>query len=291
MNEGTVVVDGGRRIGYAEYGVPDGIPLLEFHGVPGSRYYQLDHDALVAAGVRLLTVERPGFGLSDRSPGRTLLDWPDDVEAFADALALERFGVLGVSAGGPSALACGYALPDRVAVVGLCCAVGPHFDNPQFDPLLSAEIQALLPIARVDRDTALVLVRDFFAATADAVAADVVGYFDGPFLEGWSESDRPTFIAKRDQWIANLEATWGRGVETMVDESGATYGPWGFALADVRVPVRAWHGDLDPIPADVIQYVIDEVHDGALTVYRDEAHALAHTHHDDWLTALTAWAA
>jgi pimeloyl-ACP methyl ester carboxylesterase len=290
VTEDVVVLDDGRRIGYAQYGVADGIPLLEFHGIPGSRHYRLDDAALVAAGVRLLTLERPGFGLSDPMPGRTLLDWPRDVEAVADALGLERFGVFGVSAGGPSAVACGYALPDRVAVVGLVCAVGPLFDNPQFDALESPEMQALLPIARDDRDLALTLVRDFFAATADAVAHDVAAYFDGEFLAGWHEADRSIFIANRDQWIASLEATYGRGVETMADEIGATFGPWDFELADVRVPVRAWHGTLDPTPAAVIRFVVDQVPDGDLTEYPDEAHALSDTHHHEWLTALTKWA-
>ena len=288
MKEDVVVLDDGRRIGYAQYGVAEGIPLLEFHGFPGSRHYRLDDAALVAAGVRLLTLERPGFGLSDPMPGRTLLDWPRDVEAVADALDLERFGVFGVSAGGPNAVVCGYALPDRVAVVGLVCAVGPLFDNPQFDMLLGPEMQALLPAAREDRE--LALVRDFLAPTADAVALDVAAYFDGDFLAGWHEADRPIFIANRDQWIGSLEATYGRGVETMADEIGATFGPWDFDLADVRVPVRAWHGALDPVPAEVIRFVVDNVPDGELTEYPNEAHALSDAHHKDWLTALTAWA-
>jgi pimeloyl-ACP methyl ester carboxylesterase len=42
-------------------------------------------------------VERPGFGLSDFQKGRKLLDWPEDVTAFADALGIERFAVAGNS--------------------------------------------------------------------------------------------------------------------------------------------------------------------------------------------------
>jgi hypothetical protein len=78
--------------------------------------------------------------------------------------------------------------------------------------------------------------------------------------------------------------------ETMVDEIGATFGPWDFDLADVRVPVRAWHGTLDPAPAAVIRFVVDGVPDGDLTEYRDEAHMLSDAHHTEWLTALTKWA-
>ena len=289
MREAVVTLPDGRRIGYAEYGVSDGVPLLEFPGLPGSRFYQLDDAALQVAGVRLLTLERPGVGLSDPLPGRTLLDWPRDVEAVADALSLERFGVFGVSFGGPSALACGYAIPDRVAVVGLVCAVGPVFDNPQFDELLAPEVAALLPIARQDREVALALVRDFLTPTVDAVVSDVDGYFDDEFLAGWHETDRPRFVAERAQWVATLQASYGRGIDAVVDEIAATYGPWDFDLADVHVPVRAWHGTIDPVPIDVIRFVVDAVPDGALTEYPGEAHMLSVAHHSEWLTALTDW--
>src|SRR5262249_6304609 len=116
--EGTVTLADGRAIGYAEYGVADGIPIFEFHGLPGSRHYSLRADALEAAGARLVTLERPGFGLSDPKPGRTLLDWPNDVAEVANHFGFDRFAVLGYSAGGPNAIATGYVLPDRVAVVG-----------------------------------------------------------------------------------------------------------------------------------------------------------------------------
>ncbi len=76
----------------------------------------------------------------------------------------------------------------------------------------------------------------------------------------------------------------------MVDEIGATFGPWGFDLADVRVPVRAWHGALDSVPTAVVRFVVDHVPDGELTEYPDEAHALSDSHHHEWLTALTKWA-
>jgi pimeloyl-ACP methyl ester carboxylesterase len=290
MREDVVTLPDGRRIGYAEYGVADGIPLLEFPGLPGSRFYRLNDQALESAGVRLLTLERPGVGLSDPSPGRTLLDWPRDVGAVADALGLERFGVFGVSFGGPSAIACGYALPDRVGVVGLVCAVGPVFDNPQFDELMAPEVGALLPIARQDRDVALALVRDFLKPTVDAVVSDVGAYFDGEFLAGWHEADRPRFIDERAEWIATLQASYGRGVDAVVEDIAATYGPWDFGLADVHVPVRAWHGEIDPVPIDVIRFVVDSVADGALTEYPGEAHLLSEAHHGDWLAALTEWA-
>jgi pimeloyl-ACP methyl ester carboxylesterase len=89
----------GRTLAYCEWGHPTGSPVLLVHGGPGSRLLCPDEDATAAAGVRLLTVDRPGYGGSDARPDPTLLGWADDVQALADRLGLERFAVVGFSAG------------------------------------------------------------------------------------------------------------------------------------------------------------------------------------------------
>ena len=75
-------------------------PLLLVHGAPGSRLLCPDEDATAVAGVRLLTLDRPGYGGSNARPDPSLLGWADDVQALADRLGLERFAVVGFSAGG-----------------------------------------------------------------------------------------------------------------------------------------------------------------------------------------------
>src|SRR6476661_2822678 len=120
----------GRALGFAEWGDPAGRPVFLFHGTPGSRLSRHpDESQARAQGVRLITVDRPGYGLSDPLPRRRLLDWPADVAALAAALRLERFALVGVSGGGPHALACAYACPDRVTAVALIGGAGP-MDDP-----------------------------------------------------------------------------------------------------------------------------------------------------------------
>lgn len=98
----TIQLPDGRRLGYAEYGNPNGKHIMFFHGHPGSRLeaQYLDETA-VRLGARIVALERPGFGLSDFKPRRTVLDWTQDVLALADQLNLARFAVMGVSGGGP----------------------------------------------------------------------------------------------------------------------------------------------------------------------------------------------
>jgi len=119
LRDATVTLPDGRRLAYTEWGLPDGKPLLYFHGTPGSRLWCPDEDATAAAGVRLIAPDRPGFGRSDPQEGRTLADWPKDVEALADALHISSFAVVGVSGGGAYAAACAALIPRRLSGVAV----------------------------------------------------------------------------------------------------------------------------------------------------------------------------
>jgi pimeloyl-ACP methyl ester carboxylesterase len=117
----------GRQLTYRSIGPASGFPVFYMHGAigsPGWHSPQLDA-AVRSLGIRYLAVNRPGFGGSDPSPGRTVADYAADVEELADALGVERFSVIGVSAGGPFALACAWALPDRVVAAAAASPLAP----------------------------------------------------------------------------------------------------------------------------------------------------------------------
>ena len=93
MDEKTIKLSDGRTLGYEILGDADGSPLFFFHGTPGSRLVLAEDDLLAQVpGLRLILPDRPGCGLSDPAPARTLIDWPGDVAQLADHLGLERFG-------------------------------------------------------------------------------------------------------------------------------------------------------------------------------------------------------
>lgn len=124
---GTIILPGGRRLAYAEAGSSRGFPVLYLHGAIGSpRWRSPALDAAIAAlGIRFVVPDRPGFGSSDPSPGRRVADFANDVGHLADALALERFSVVGVSAGAPYALACARFLGERVAATVVVSPFAP----------------------------------------------------------------------------------------------------------------------------------------------------------------------
>ena len=115
-----------RQLGYALYGSLTGRPVLYFHGLPGSRLEASLLDASARSlALRIIAVDRPGFGLSDHQPTRRLLDWPDDIHLLAKALDIEHFGVVAVSGGAPWALACACRLPQQLASLAIVGGLGP----------------------------------------------------------------------------------------------------------------------------------------------------------------------
>jgi pimeloyl-ACP methyl ester carboxylesterase len=129
-SDDRIALPDGRWLAYAEFGDPDGRPVLFMHATPGYRLNPWATDAaLRSAGVRLIAPDRPGVGRSSPQPRRRLLDWPDDVRHLADALHLERFGVVGFSNGGPHAAACTHRLGPQVSGTALVAPL-PPLDAP-----------------------------------------------------------------------------------------------------------------------------------------------------------------
>lgn len=127
----------GRLIAFASAGPENGFPVVYCHGVVGSpRWRTPELDALThRLGVLYLIVHRPGFGGSDPSPGRTVADFGRDLGELLDLLGHRRLSVIGVSAGAPYAIACGWALPDRIAALAAVSPLGPPY-GPGSSPSL-----------------------------------------------------------------------------------------------------------------------------------------------------------
>jgi pimeloyl-ACP methyl ester carboxylesterase len=115
-----------RTIAFREYGDPAGRPVIALHGTPGSSLkYSGSHEAAIRAGVRLIAVDRWGYGGTSPKLGARLADYGADIAALADALKLRRFGITGVSGGAPFAVATAAALKDRITALALVSPVGP----------------------------------------------------------------------------------------------------------------------------------------------------------------------
>ncbi|MGH7290318.1 MAG: alpha/beta fold hydrolase, partial [Myxococcota bacterium] len=141
--EATILrLDGGRELAFTELGDPNGTPVFGFHGTPGSYrlFDPLDEDAR-RLGLRLIAPDRPGYGHSDYVPDRRLLDWPRDVAALADYLGIAKFGVFGVSGGGPHAAVCAHQLAPRLLGAAIVCGIA--------ETLTDEDAQGMMPVSRL----------------------------------------------------------------------------------------------------------------------------------------------
>jgi pimeloyl-ACP methyl ester carboxylesterase len=249
----------GRVVGVELLGDPAGSPVLYFHGLPGSRLdFALLDSAFADAGVRLIALDRPGFGLSTRVPGLRLLDWPRDVAAVADRLAVERFSVLGYSSGGKYALACAYAIPDRLTAAGVLAGMAPP-DMPGFR--LDATDRVLHWAASRARPLALAFwgaLRELALRRPRAVVQRVA-----PELPP----------ADREGLALTVQEGLRPGPAGVVDDYAIETRPWGFDLAAIRARVIVWHGDADELaPISHSRYVADQVPNAELVVLAGAGH-------------------
>lgn len=125
--EGNVAVGDDRRLGFAEFGDPQGRAIFWLHGTPGARR-QIPTEARAYAeqnGVRLIGVDRPGIGSSTPHQYECVLDFASDLRTIADTLGIDKLAVIGLSGGGPYTLACAAAMPDRVVAAGVLGGVAP----------------------------------------------------------------------------------------------------------------------------------------------------------------------
>src|SRR3954447_18428717 len=90
----------GRTLAYAEWGDPQGRPIVSCHGTPGCRLNRHPNQDLVrSTGARAIAFDRPVYGQSTRRPGRRVVDIVDDVTRLVDHLGIDEFAVSGGSGG------------------------------------------------------------------------------------------------------------------------------------------------------------------------------------------------
>lgn len=232
----------GRRLGYAEFGHPNGVPCFFFHGIPGSRLEAAFADELAARhGIRIIGIDRPGMGLSDFVPGRRFLDWPADVIALADALGIEHFAVAGVSGGAAYVAACALRIPERLSAAAIISGMGPQ-DTPGAHRDMRPSRRLLLTLGRHAP-------RAFAAAITpltQRTARNPARYLEqmAPVM---AEADRAILAMPkvRRTLLANFTESFRQGGSGMALDLALYVHPWGFRLDDITAEVHLWHGEVD----------------------------------------------
>lgn len=238
----TINLQDGRRLGWAEFGDPQGQPVIYCHGWPGSRIEaSLLEAAAMRCKVRLIAADRPGMGLSDFLSGRQFTDWPRDVRDLCDALQLDRFAVLGVSGGTPYALACAASMPRRLSCVGIVSGMGP-LDRPDALQGMSWWNRLLILLAqRIPRT-----VRFLFSLASGAIVR-LPGVALFLLRRMLPEPDRSVLGRSelRRFFPRHVREIFRQGPKGPAYDGEAYLNPWRIRLQDIGTPIHLWHGDAD----------------------------------------------
>jgi pimeloyl-ACP methyl ester carboxylesterase len=172
-----------------------------------------------------------------------VLDFAGDVSELADALSLKRFSVVGVSAGGPYALALAYRLRGRVGRVAVCSSLSP-LGAPHTTPDVSRRVRVALGLlssrpglCRMVGDTVLPAL-----ARHPGLVNRVISAHAAP-------AERERLAQKHERAAASgsfLDAT-SDGVGGLIQDYLTYAAGWGFPLAEVYNEVHLWHGAGDPL--------------------------------------------
>lgn len=281
----TLRLEDGRLLGYEVYGDPEGYPVFYFHGFPGSRLEaRLAAQVAARLAIRLIAVDRPGFGLSDFKPRRTIFEWPDDVIKIADTLGISRFATLGVSGGGPYAAACALRIPHRLTAVGIVCGLGP-LDSPEITDRMMRENRLIfflarrLPwVARISLWRTAYLVQ----RNPERMLGHMMGALPDPDKTVLTRPEVKATIKD------NVLEAFRRGSRGAACELLLLTRSWGFFLKDIATHVHLWHGEQDEsVPPTIGRYQAHAIPSCRAVFYPGEGHfSLVINHMEEILSSL-----
>ncbi|MFI6513808.1 alpha/beta fold hydrolase [Streptosporangium sp. NPDC050855] len=223
----------GRTLGWAEWGPPDGVPVLLCPGAATSRWLGFGADAVDALGVRLISVDRPGLGASTPAPGRTFSGFADDIRHLAGLRGLGSPVMVGNSQGAPFALACAVEgiVPALAVVSG-----ADEIAAPERAGELPAQLRELVATTVRDPDGA----ERIFAGLGPAAMWDMVTAGSPPC--DLAVYTTPAFEAA---YRRALDEGFGQGPAGYARDTVLAMGRWPFDLGRITVPVDVWYGEQD----------------------------------------------
>ncbi len=257
----------GRNLGYAEYGSLRGKPVFYFHGFPSSRLEAALFDQ-TAKGLdaHIISVDRPGMGLSTFKPGRKMLHFTDDVAELADQLNIARFAVVGMSGGAPYVSACAYKIPERLTGASIISGLAP-IDKLSAIHNMIGETRLILWLGQ----SAPWLLKVLFAMAANRINRKRDLFFG----KSLPYTDRVTLALPtvQDNWAKSISEAFRFGTLGPVWDTRLSASPWGFNPQEISIPIQLWHGELDRnVPVVIARRLANSIPKCQAKFYRDEGH-------------------
>lgn len=270
-------------VSFLERGIPTGDPVLHFHGWPSSRLEQFASDALLLeCGLRWFSLDRPGYGSTHRPPGRTLGSWAAQVAAWADSQNLDRFHVLGFSAGGAFAQSVAAGLPHRVKSLTLIASLSPF--APQ-------GVDCPPPWGfwgRLGLRHAPGLLRGGFRLINRYRRSHPLAY-ERRQLHYVHPIDRQLLLNDEtlERRRRSHEVAFTQGIDHVVEDLQLLDRVWDIDHSAIRCPVKIWVGSDDfQVPAACSHWLAKRIPHASLTEFPGEAHYIPVPHAEEIVRAI-----
>jgi pimeloyl-ACP methyl ester carboxylesterase len=262
-----ITLPDGRKLSYAEFGKPDGHPVIYFHG--GGACSRLDllllgNELISQSGIRMIAPDRPGIGQSDFQPNRGFSDYPQDILFLADTLGLNKFSVLGISGGGGYVSACAAKIPDRLwsaVVVSGAWEIDDLRDLPTFTRWFYALIKKFPGVYSI----ALQLLLKSLQGSPEKLLAN--------FKKQSPAVDYAILESRVQAFQASLNEAIYQGIQGIAWDIQLYFRPWDFNLEEIQIPLTFFHGGQDRnVPISMAKRAIDRLPTARLITYPDEGH-------------------
>ncbi len=240
-----VHLSNGAVVAFDEYGDPSGMPVIFCHGWPSARTMaRLADEPARSLGIRIISPDRPGISESSMQANRKLSDWPPLLEQLVNHFDIGEFRMLAISGGAPYAYCGALAMPERVRAIAIVGGVIPFAELKELEGLLPLYrwlfalyrrrprlLRGSFHLARLFLSMRPpVRLRPLVLKMLLLRACDAASLRDDAAFEAIFESQR---------------RAWRGSAEGVMADAQIYAQPWGFAIEDVQVPVRLWHGKED----------------------------------------------
>ena len=263
-----ITLPDGRKLSYAEFGKPDGYPVIYFHGGGSSRLEPLllGDELISQFGIRLIAPDRPGFGQSDFQPNRGFSDYPKDVIFLANTLGLDKFSVLGISNGGGYVSACAAKIPDRILNAVIVSGAW-YIDSFEDLPRITRWFFALAKTFPLLYRGILKLTLPFYKRSPAKILAAVKKQIPTADYAVLKPPHRIGASCK-----STIEAT-RQGTKGTAWDFQLYLRPWDFKIEEIQIPLMFFHGEQDKtVPLSLAKRYIDRLPSAKLITYPDEGH-------------------
>ncbi len=278
-NDRTIKLSDGRLLGYREYGAPTGKPLLFFHGWPSSRFHGSTVDEVAKEqNIRVISLDRPGHGLSDYQNHRTLLDWPNDVLELVHQLRIKRFSILGVSGGGPYVAVCAYKIPEQIEKAGIVVGLAPTYVPGNLNGMKLYNKLAWSSYSKHIVFAYLACYLHYYSAR----------FFPRLLSIGYMTSqDKQIIYALKNTYPSEALEPFRKEIRGTIQDLEIYSHDWGFKIEDIKKEIFLWYGENDKnVPKVMGEYYAKHLPKNKVMFYKNEGHLIIRRHATEILTTL-----